>query len=202
MIPPVIGAHVVSDGERHIFEALKTDAGAADWVVLHSLDVAKHIAQVSGEIDFVVIAPRQGAVCLEVKACRSLEIRHGRWRYGQTTAWDERGPFKQAALAMHSLRDQLVKAEPGLSGIVFCFAVAFTHMSFDVASPEWHRWQALDRDYLRSRGVAAAIASVLRNMRLRLAETPSARWFRTDDARPDRGDIKRLVSALRPNFES
>lgn len=202
MIPPVIGAHVVSDGERQIFEALRNDAGAAGWVVLHSLDVANHRAQVSGEIDFVVIAPRLGVVCLEVKASRSLEIRDGRWRYGQARTWDERGPFKQAAAAMHSLRDQLAKVEPRLSGVVFCSAVAFTHTAFGVTSPEWHRWQALDRDYLRSRGIAAAIASVLRNMRRRLAKTPSARWFRPDNARPDRGDIKRLVSILRPNFES
>ena len=145
MIPPVIGADVISDGERQIFEAFKTDAGAADWVVMHSLDVAKHQAQVSGEIDFVVIVPRLGVVCVEVKASRSLEIRDGRWRYSQTGAWDERGPFKQAAVAMHSLRNQLVEAEPGFSSIVFCSAVAFTHVLFDVASPEWHRWQALDR---------------------------------------------------------
>ena len=202
MIPPVIGTHVVSDGERQIFEALRNDADAADWVVLHSLDVAKHRAQVSGEIDFVVIAPRLGVVCLEVKASRSLEIRDGRWRYGQARAWDERGPFKQAAAAMHSLRDQIAKAEPGLSGIVFCSAVAFTHTSFDVKSPEWHGWQVLDRHYLKSRGVAAAIKSVLRNMRLRLAKTPSAHWFRPDNVRPDRSDIKRLVDVLRPNFES
>ena len=202
MIPPVIGAHVVSDGEREIFEALKTEADASDWVVLHSLDVANHRLQVSGEIDFVIIAPRLGVVCLEVKACRSLEIRDGRWRYGQSARWDDRGPFKQAATAMHSLRHQLVNAEPRFSGIVFCSAVAFTHMSFNVASPEWHRWQALGRDYLRTRGVAAAIASVLRNMRLRLAKTPSARWFRPDNVKPSRSDIKRLVSILRPNFES
>ena len=202
MIPPVIGTHVVSDGERQIFEALRTDADAADWAVLHSLDVAKHRTQVSGEIDFVVIVPRLGVVCLEVKASHSLEIRDGRWRYGQKQTWDERGPFKQAAVAMHSLRHQLAIEEPGLSDIVFCSAVAFTHTSFGVTSPEWHRWQALDRDCLCSRGVAAAIASVLRNMRLRLGQTPSARWFRRDNTRPDRGDIKRLVNILRPNFES
>ena len=202
MIPPVIGAHVISDGERQIFEAFKTDAGAADWVVLHSLDVAKHQVQVSGEIDFVVIVPRLGVVCVEVKASRFLEIREGRWRYSQTGAWDERGPFKQASVAMHSLRNQLVEAEPGLSRIVFCSAVAFTHTLFDVASPEWHRWQALDRDYLHSRGVAASIASVLLNMRRHLTKIPSARWFRPDETRPDRGDIKRLIKILRPNFES
>ena len=202
MIPPVIGAQTVSDGERQIFEALKNDIGAEDWVVLHSLDLAKHQAQVTGEIDFVVIVPRLGVVCLEVKACRSLEVVDGRWRYGQAVAWDERGPFKQAALAMHSLRAHLIKAAPTLNGIVFCSAVAFTHMSFEVASPEWHRWQTLDRDYLRSRGAVAAILSVLRNMRQRLAKTPSARWFRTDNTRPDRSDVKRLVSVFRPNFES
>ena len=141
MIPPVIGDHVVSEGERLIFDALRTGAAAADWVVLHSLDVADHRAQVSGEIDFVVIVPRLGVVCLEVKASRSLEIRDGRWRYGQTQTWDERGPFKQAAVAMHSLRDLLAKEAPGLSDIVFCSAVAFTHTSFEVTSPEWHGWQ-------------------------------------------------------------
>lgn len=136
MIPPVVGAHVVSDGERKIFEALKADAVAADWVVLHSLDVAKHRDQVSGEIDFVVIVPRLGVVCLEVKASRTLEVRDGRWRYGQRRAWDERGPFKQATGAMHSLRHQIARAEPRLRGIVFCSAVAFTHTSFNVTSPE------------------------------------------------------------------
>ena len=202
MIPPVIGAQPVSDGERQIFVALKNDVGAADWVVLHSLDVARHRTQVTGEIDFVVIVPRLGVVCLEVKACRSLEILDGRWRYGEGVGWDDRGPFRQAALAMHSLRDQLSKAMPVLGGVVFCSAVAFTHLSFQVASPEWHRWQALDRNYLRSRGTAAAIVGVLRNMRLRLAQTPSARWFGLENARPERDEVERLVSALRPNFES
>ena len=202
MIPPVIGAHVVSDGERQIFEALRTDAGAADWVVLHSLDVARHRNQVSGEIDFVVIVPRLGVVCLEVKASRNLEVRDGRWRYGQRSAWDERGPFKQVAGAMHSLRHQIARADPRLGGVVFCSAVAFTHTSFGVTSPEWHRWQALDRDYLGSCGVAAAITSVLCNMRRRLAKTPTASWFRPRDNRPHRGDINRLITILRPNFES
>ena len=202
MIPPVFGAHVASDGEREIFEALKADDETVDWVVLHSLDIVKHHSQVSGEIDFVIIAPKLGICCLEVKACRSLVIRDGRWRYGQAAEWDERGPFKQSASAMHSLRDQIASANPNLGRIPFCFAVAFTHTSFDIASPEWHRWQSLDRDYLRSRGVAAAIAGVFRNARLRLATTPSARWFRPKDARPNDDDVKRLVAAMRPNFES
>ena len=202
MIPPVMGGHIVSDGERQIFEALKNDVGTADWVVLHSLDIAKHHNQVSGEIDFVVIVPQLGVVCLEVKACRSLEVRDGRWRYGQATEWDDRGPFKQAAMAMHSLRDQIFKAQPMLSSIVYCCAVAFTHVSFEMASPEWHKWQVLDRDYFRSRGVEAAITGVLRNMRRHLAETPSARWFRPKDGRLNDGDIDRFIGLLRPHFES
>ena len=202
MIPPVFSANVASDGERQIFEALQSDDATADWVVLHSLDIVKHRTQVAGEIDFVIIAPGLGVCCLEVKACRSLEIRDGRWRYGRAATWDERGPFKQSAVAMHSLRDQVARAESGLSSIAFCHAVALTHISFDVVSGEWHRWQALDRDYLRSRGVAAAIAGVLRNMRRHLAKTSSARWFRPKDARPDQGEIKRLGGVMRPNFEA
>ena len=197
-----MGTHVVSDGERQIFEALKDDTGTANWVVLHSLDIAKHHTQVSGEIDFVFIVPELGVVCLEVKACRSLEVHDGRWRYGQAREWDDRGPFKQGAMAMHSLRNQLSKAEPRLSSIVFCSAVAFTHLSFDMESPEWHKWQALDRRYLQLHGLKAAITGVLSSMRRHLAQTPSAHWFRRSDGRPNDGDIDRLIRVLRPNFEA
>ncbi|TWT06138.1 nuclease-related domain-containing DEAD/DEAH box helicase [Reyranella sp. CPCC 100927] len=202
MIPPVMGGSTPSDGERDLFAKFRDDPDTRDWVVLHSLDIAKHRSQVSGEIDFVVLIPSQGVVCLEVKACRTLKVESGGWKYGQSGTWDMRGPFRQASEAMHSLRDQIVQARPELRNIVFWSAVAFTHMSFRMESAEWHRWQVLDQEFLKSRGLAAAVHAVLRNARRRLTETPSARWFDPNRQSPSPKEVGALVAVLRPNFES
>src|SRR5258708_31557151 len=184
MIPPVMGGDVPSDGERALFSKFRDDPATKEWVVLQSLDVAKHRSQVSGEIDFIIIVPSQGVVCLEVKACRSLKVESGSWQYGRSRDWDSRGPFKQASEAMHSLRDQIIQTRPELRNIVFWSAVAFTHMSFDMESPEWHRWQVLDQEFMRSRGLAASVLAVLRNARKRLSETATARWFASNSQSP------------------
>lgn len=202
MIPPVMGGEVPSDGERQLFAKFRDDPKTKDWVVLHSLDVAKHRSQVTGEIDFIIIIPGQGVVCLEVKACRSLRVEDGRWRYGQSDSWDSRGPFKQASEAMHSLRDVVWAAVPELRHVVFWSAVAFTHMSFDLKSPEWHRWQALDQGFLQTRGVPEAILAVLSNARARLAASPTAKWYAQHTNSPTPKEVSALADVLRPTFES
>ncbi len=73
MIPPIPHTGTNSPGELEIFFKLQNDPGAKDWTVLHSLDVANHSKQVSGEIDFVIIVPSKGILCVEVKACHSLK---------------------------------------------------------------------------------------------------------------------------------
>ena len=65
MIPPQIDNDRVSASERRIFGLLEADPGADDWTVLHSLGVARREVGPFGEIDFVVIIPGQGIICLE-----------------------------------------------------------------------------------------------------------------------------------------
>jgi hypothetical protein len=40
------------------------------------------------------------------------------WYYGSSTNPDFRGPFKQAAEAMHSIRKKLSERRPDLAGVV------------------------------------------------------------------------------------
>ena len=72
MIPPQIPIDCKSPGEREIFNRLKQDPATSNWIALHSLDVAEHVTQIWGEIDFVVVVPYKGVLCLEVKACNKL----------------------------------------------------------------------------------------------------------------------------------
>jgi hypothetical protein len=49
MFPAEIFGGCPSLGEREVFERLKESGNTPDWIVLHSLDIAHHVRQVSGE---------------------------------------------------------------------------------------------------------------------------------------------------------
>ena len=67
MIPIEFDAAISSAAERRLFELLKNDPGTEGWTVLHSLGLARRGKKPFGEIDFVVVIPGSGIVCLEVK---------------------------------------------------------------------------------------------------------------------------------------
>jgi ATP:corrinoid adenosyltransferase len=201
MIPPVIPASCPSPGEQEIFIRLKEEKATKDWIVLHSLDIAHHLRQIAGEADFVIIVPALGVLCLEVKACHSLQRKNGLWFYGHDPKGDPRGPFKQGAEAMHSLRQQVVRNDPALSRIPFWSAVAFPFIEFNAVSDEWHSWQVIDSARFKRQSIAALISGVLRSARLHLGSQPSARWFHDGDRLPDQQQAAAIARILRPNFE-
>ena len=68
MIPPACAAKTPA-GERDLFNKLRDDPDTSGWVVLHSLDLKKHQSKIEGELDMVVLVPRLGVLCIEVKGC-------------------------------------------------------------------------------------------------------------------------------------
>lgn len=201
MIPSIIPTSCPSKGEQEIFGRLMDEEATKEWIVLHSIDIARHLRQVSGEADFVIIVPSLGVLCLEVKGCRSLERRDGLWFYGHDPKGDPRGPFKQAAEAMHSLRQQVLQSDTSLSRIPFWSAVAFTFVEFKATSGEWHPWQVIDSTCLRRQPIAPLVSGILRSARSHLDSQPSARWFRNGDRLPDLQQSATIARILRPNFE-
>lgn len=201
MIPPIIPASCRSPGEQEIFTHLKDEPGTKDWIVLHSLDIAHHLRQLGGEADFVIIVPALGVLCLEVKACHSLRRENGLWYYGHDPQGDPRGPFKQSAEGMHSLRRQVVRVDPAISRVPFWSAVAFPFIEFTATSDEWHPWQVIDAPRFRRQPLASLISGILRNARSYLKSQPSARWFRDSDRYPDQQLAAAIARILRPSFE-
>ena len=201
MIPPIIPASCSSPGEREIFTRLKDEPGTKDWIVLHSLDIAHHLRQVVGEADFVIIAPALGVLCLEVKACHSLQRANGLWYYGHDPHGDPRGPFKQASEAMHSLRQQVIRIEPALSRVPFWSAVAFPYVEFKVVSDEWQPWQVIDSPRFARQPLAPLVAGILRNARSHLNSQSTTASFREADRSPDQQQAAAIARILRPSFE-
>jgi hypothetical protein len=199
LIPAVVGDETRSPGERSLFRRFETEGGTDDWIVLHSLDVVRHRTRLAGEVDFVIIVPGLGVLCLEVKAHQRVSRdAAGLWHLGGDKP-SRIGPFRQASDAMHSVRDR-VTVRPELRGVLFWSAVCFTAVPFQLASSlEWHEWQVIDSSALAARPLADLVRSVLVRAREHVERTPSGAWLQ--DAGPTLIQADSLVKLLRPEFE-
>lgn len=203
MIPPSYAPGTTPPGEREVFERLRDDPATAGWIALHSLGIANHPRQIQGEVDFVILVPGVGVVCLEVKSHLSVDrLLDGTWKLGSNRP-EVRGPFVQSDEAKFAVEGQLRKASPRLPALPVTSAVCFTSARFQVANPtEWHSWQSVDAVAFHRHPVSALVLGILKGHREHLATTPSARgWFSRNDAEPTDAVCARIIDILRPSFE-
>ncbi len=202
LIPAAIDPATPSLGERDAFERLKSDPLARDWTVVHSLYLPNHLRQISGELDFVLLIPGKGILCLEIKAAASISRRDGLWFYGKQPKGDPRGPFRQAAEGMHSLRQRVEKRFAPASKLLFWSAVCLPYTSLDFEAEEWHPWQLIDSGTYRSQSFATSCVRVLDRAREFLREKETARWFDPDSGSPTEAECDEIARILRPDFEA
>lgn len=103
MIPLHIPSTTESAAERTLFDELAR-ACPAEWIVLHSLDLAQRGTGPLGEADFVVIAPGFGVMVIEAKTylARTPE---GFWITHPTEPPHEKSPFQQAGKAVYRIKE-------------------------------------------------------------------------------------------------
>jgi hypothetical protein len=203
MIPPYISQDCQSPGEKILFSRFKEDPDTNDWVVLHSLEISKHPTQIQGEIDFVVIVPSEGVLCLEVKA-GNVTRKEGIWFYGSghLTESSTKSPFKQASEGMHAMREHVKRIDPSLKSILFISGVFFTYIDFDEVSTEWHQWQYADRSILTHFPISTCCLTILRRAHEHIKNVSSSRfWYDKNKSRPNEDQIKKLTNILRGDFE-
>ena len=198
MIPARIDDSVESSAERRIFELLQTDPDSGGWTVLHSVGLARRPTGPYGEIDFVVLIPNEGILCLEVKGGR-VSCEGGIWRtvdrHGRLAEL-KKSPFAQAKDSMFALRNLIIgnfgRGTPEASCPI-SFAVVFPDVVCPPASPEFERSDVIDAEDLRG-PISASISRVALN---RLREFQP----RGGERLPRLPQFKALVSYLRPNFD-
>ncbi len=167
MIPPSIDSSTPSSAERRIFNLLKNDPDTDGWTVLHSLGLAHRQGKPYGEIDFVVIVPDKGVLCLEVKGGR-ISCRDGLWftldRFHQKFEL-KKSPFLQAREGMFALRDA-INREFGKSsdeGQCPCvYGVVFSDVICPPVTPEFERADVIDSDDLRM-PISVSITRIFQN---------------------------------------
>ena len=198
MIPTQMNNVGISKAERRVFGLLATDPATKDWTVLHSLGLARRAGGAYGEIDFVVIVPAKGIICLEVKGGR-VSCDAGAWqtmdRYGNSAELN-RSPFLQARESMFALRNSVIRHFGEGTSESRCpigCAVVFPDVPCPPLTPEFERSDVIDLDDLRN----PISRSIMRVVRQRLREfQPLA-----SEQLPTASDAKAIRRFLRPDFE-
>ena len=194
MIPSQIDSDSPSS-ERRVFERLRNVPNSKDWIVFHSLGLARRGPRKPfGEIDFVVIIPGEGIICLEVKGGR-ISCRNGDWysvdRYDRSHRLNK-SPFMQARAGMFTLKNFLANKYKGALPPLG-YAVVFPDVDCPPITTEFERCDVIDRHDLRN----SISQSLMLHARLRLREFQP----RNRSRRPDPSEVAEIRNLLRPDFD-
>ncbi len=185
-------------GEKRLFSLIKEQLAGEDWTVLHSLGIAKHVTQIEGEADFLLVIPGKGILIIEVKSHLSVSRdANGFWILGNDKP-TQRSPFKQARGQVHSIRQYLRKVMPlGGNSIPIASVVWFTEIDARKKLPpsvEWNTWELLDKSNLAN--IKSAILDSLEKATKLVAEIKSMNTLSISESL-----CSQIVEKLRPKFE-
>jgi len=144
-------------GERDIFARL--NACPEDWIALHALDLAPWNRGLRTEIDFLVIVPDLGILCIEVKSHEEIRFDGQRWHPDSI----KRSPFKQALDASKSFARRIRDHMPSLRDLPVVHLCAFPKARFGIqANISINRSEYIDRDELEVLAGPAEFAALIR----------------------------------------
>jgi hypothetical protein len=198
MIPARIDDVDVSAGERRVFGLLANDPNTKEWTALHSLGLARRTKGPYGEIDFAVIIPGEGLLCLEVKGGR-VSCEAGLWRtmdrHGNIAVLTK-SPFQQVRDSMFSLRKAIARRfgedAPETRCPIGC-GVVLPDVICPPVTPEFERQDVIDFDDLR--GPISRPLMRLAHRRLRDFQP------RSGERLPTTAQARSIANFLRPDFE-
>jgi hypothetical protein len=125
MIPSFFDEHT-PPGECDVFNMLA--GGPEDWVALHSLDLAPWNRSLRTEVDFIVIVPDTGILCIEVKSHENITFDGQRWHPPEI----KRSPFKQAADGRFTFYRRMRALVPQFGCVPVVHCCIFPRATFDL----------------------------------------------------------------------
>jgi hypothetical protein len=195
MIPPVCEG-TTSPGEPRVFAVLR-DQAPEDWTVLYSLDIAPWNGNKQTEIDFLIIIPDLGLLCIEVKGNQRIEYVNGVWYMGKEQ--ERRGPFKQADDARFALLRRMKAADFSLGVIPVQRCVIFPLVAFELPpNISVHPWEFLDAPDFEKTVQQGIFASFLQTCLAR----SNAHQNRSLGGRLTDAKVEGLLQFLRPTVRN
>ena len=149
-------------GERDVFNMLA--AGPDDWVAIHSLDLAPWNRRLRTEIDFLIIIPDTGIMCVEVKSHQEIAFEGDRWIPKEV----KRSPFKQAADGRYAFYRGLRDTAPHLNDVPVVHCCIFPNAIFDLPpNLSVKPWELMDVRAFRSCASGTQFCSEVKVMAIR-----------------------------------
>jgi hypothetical protein len=202
LIPNYLDRKTLSPGEIDFFNRLVGDKETADWVVLHSLNIAHHQTRLMGEIDFLVIIPNLGILAVEIKAHSFIKVFDGIWYMGRgDTKGSRRSPFEQVNESMFSLIQYISENNKNLKHLPIFSLVIFTHFDFKTKSIEWHPKDYVGSREYRSKPIFVLLKERVKSLLSLALEKKSGRWLQYQEGKPNNVDMKQLLELIRPMIE-
>jgi Nuclease-related domain/UvrD-like helicase C-terminal domain len=149
MIPSFIDPDT-APGEIDVYNMLAN--GPDEWVVFHQVDLSSTIRrdgskQCRREIDFLIVIPMLGILCIEVKSHENIHF-DGKFWYPNTIKQD---PFKQSLNALKALERHLKLLGQELGSIPLGRCCIFPRSSFSlVENASINRWEFMDKQLFKS----------------------------------------------------
>jgi hypothetical protein len=149
MIPSFIDPDT-APGEIDVYNMLSN--GPDEWIVFHQVDLSSTIKrdgsrQCRREIDFVIVIPTLGILCIEVKSHENIHF-DGKFWYPDTIKQD---PFKQSLNALKALERHLKSLGQELGSIQLGRCCIFPRSSFSlIENASVNRWEFMDRQLFKS----------------------------------------------------
>ncbi len=197
-----------SRGERFLYHRFRNDTNTRDYFVLHSVFTNHHLTNVSGELDFLVLAPGLGFFAIEVKHGK-VERKDGTWVFTNSKGKSTRktkGPFRQVEDTKHSIRNYILESVTGdqklynkLSKVLFTTGVAFTSMTNDNLNigPESFPWQVFTEEDFRL-PISKYIKRLSEGWHSEYCKHP---WYDVNSSRPTLDDCEEVLKILRGDFK-
>lgn len=146
-------------GETTVFR--KLESSRYDWIVIHSLDLAPYNRNRRTEIDFVILIPDLGILCVEVKSHREIGFDGSRWYPDSIT----KSPFRQAQDARFALRRRLVDRLTTFSNVPVIHCCVFPQADFSVpTNMSIQPFEVLDRSRFAECGTGEKFCEALKRM--------------------------------------
>ena len=181
-------------GEKVLFANF--ESAEKDWTVLHSLDLAPFNRNRRTEIDFVIIAPDLGILCIEVKSQKSIYFDGEHWQPHSIKG----SPFKQALDGRFAFYRRL-KAHFGkrFEKIPVLHCCIFPESDFSIqANLNIRDFEVLDRqDVLKAKDANSLCNKIQQNMLLAIHQDPSVHALVKPLTQDDVNDIVEFCYPIR-----
>ncbi|APO81849.1 nuclease-related domain-containing DEAD/DEAH box helicase [Pseudomonas putida] len=164
MIPGFID-ETAPPGEIALYR--KLESAQRNWTVIHSLDLAPSNHNRRTELDFVILIPDVGILCVEVKSHREIGFDGNRWYPEGIT----KSPFRQVQDARFSLRRRLVERLAIFSHVPVIHCCVFPRADFTVPpNLSVNPCEVMDRCRFEACTTGDALCEALKTMALRIID--------------------------------